>query len=108
MDVPLELFLSDGDEIIGPPVLAKQVRGDDVHTFIGALGRQDRGDQKLERVAVVKGAMSIRVGFLQPPDYLGRAFLQVFDHSGIEAKKESPKMQTAARFDKIDFRTEQH
>ena len=40
----------------------KQARGYPVDPFIRALGRQNRGDQKLHRIPVTEGRLDIRVG----------------------------------------------
>src|SRR5690242_16250359 len=58
-------------------VLAKQIRGDDVHALVRALRRQDRRNQQLKRVGVVERSFRVRVGALQASNNVAHALLQL-------------------------------
>jgi hypothetical protein len=53
VDIPLQFFLRSGGEIARASVLSKQVRSNDIYTFIGTLRREDGRDEKLECARVV-------------------------------------------------------
>ena len=54
----------------GGAILLEQVRRDQVHALVGALGREDGRHQQFERVGVVQFAMRVRVSLLQAGDDL--------------------------------------
>ena len=60
MNLPLQFFLRQGDEILRGGVLAKEFRRDLVHALVSALRGEDGGDEKLERVLVPQSALGLR------------------------------------------------
>ena len=48
--------------VLGGPVFLKQGLGDDVHLFVGALGRKDGGHQQLQRIGELEFTVGLRIG----------------------------------------------
>src|SRR5439155_19756268 len=51
--------------ISGGPIFFEQVSGDEVDLLVGALRRENGGDEQFERVGIIQLAMSIRISVLQ-------------------------------------------
>jgi len=73
-DVGLELFEGRVGVVGGGPVLLEEVGGDHVDLPVGALRREDRGDEQFERIRVVQLAVGIGVGLAKDLRELGDAF----------------------------------
>ena len=80
--VPVKADAPDvGHELVGIPlrvvrrraVLLEQFRRDEVDLFVGALRRQNGGDEQLQRVGKIQLAVGVRVRPLQPGDDLSEA-----------------------------------
>src|SRR2546430_16757033 len=56
--------------ILRRPVLREQGGGHHVHTGVGGLRRQNRGDQQLERIAVLERAYRVGICLLEARDDL--------------------------------------
>jgi hypothetical protein len=98
--VGLEFFLRSSDKIVRPAVLSEQLGGDDVHTFVRALGRKYGRDKKLERVRMLQCAMSAGICLSEALDYFCSSVDQFGSHRA-KAKKESGKMQIVPSLYKI-------
>ena len=74
LDERLELFASGICRVVrGGRAGREERRRHHVDAHVGALRREDRRDQELERVAVVEGAMAAGVGGLETREDLGGA-----------------------------------
>ena len=82
--------LGHGQVVGGAAVLAEERRGHLVHLLVGALRRQDRGDQALERVREPERHVGVGVGLLEAPD-------QHREHAA-----------RSARFDRAQLRAGRH
>ena len=60
-----------GGEVGGGPVFREERGRNFVDAFVGALGAEDGGDEKLERIVVLQCALGVGVGSAQP----GQEFL---------------------------------
>ena len=61
-DETLQFRIGDFGKVVGRPASGKEGRGNLVDPLIGALGGEDRGDKQLQRVGVMKFAVSVGVG----------------------------------------------
>jgi len=66
VDVFLQLLAVRPGQRLRRWILDKQVSGDFIDPFIGALGRKDCGHQELVGVAEIQGAGGLRVELRQP------------------------------------------
>ena len=71
LDDLLELGDLGFGHCFGVGVLGEEILGDDVDPHVGALGREDRGDQKLIRRIEVERALGVGIVLLQLPHYRG-------------------------------------
>ena len=69
-DVLLDLPEVRVGPVGGGSVLLEQVLGDQIDPDVGALGRQDRRDQQLQRIGEMQGRGGIRIGLFQNRQYL--------------------------------------
>ena len=68
----LQFSLGNGGKCGGVGAASKKSRGDLIYPLIGALGRENRGDEKFERTREVQRTVGVGIG----------AFENVEDSSG--------------------------
>ena len=73
----------------GRAVLLEQVLGDQVHPLVGTLGREDRGHQKLQRVAEIERALGVGIFAAELRRRPGRTTLGFlrYDHPGARTAR---------------------
>ena len=74
-DVLLKLGRRNFQIVLGFAVFAKQIGGHDVDALVRALSGENRGNQQLERVRMIQGAMRIRVRAFEKLNNLFRSSL---------------------------------
>src|SRR5262249_55731733 len=87
LDQSLQFLAVGVGEGSGIGIAGEQGRGDQIHPHIGTLGRQDGGNEELQRVGVDKGTMSVGVEVPQRADQTGSAGAQgvLLFHAGMLA-----------------------
>ncbi len=75
VDIALQLGRIGRGIILGGAILLEEIFGHDIDTKIGALGREDRGDQQLQSVAMIEAAFGVGIRALQDGENRGDAVL---------------------------------
>ena len=57
--------------VFGGAILLEKIASDDIDPFVGALRRENRGNQKFQGVLVHERALRIGIGFIQTSEDLG-------------------------------------
>src|SRR5437763_5258567 len=79
----------------GAAIFREKRRGDRIDTLVGALRGENRGDEKLERIAEIELAMRLRINYRQCFDQSPDSFTR--GHSGRPSGRRPRALATIAR-----------